>query len=118
MNKRQLIVAWCIGIIVSGVIFFAPYKSIRFEKIPVYKDLTQEKSEVRVLPEAEPPKPGKLDFSDLLEVGNSVKPVGYRWGFIKVKQDVRLIPVYLFRIVLPLLIVGGLLIYTLRNKNK
>jgi len=118
MNRKQLIVAWCVGIIIGGAIFFAPYKSIGFGKIPIYKDSIQEKHVVKVRSEIETTGPSKLDFSDLLETGEPSKLVGYRWGLVKVKRDVRSVPLYLFRIILPILIVGGLSIYSLRDKKK
>ena len=103
MNKKQLIVAWVIGIFLTISFLIFPY-AIRKEKL--YRPLTEiEKKEL------EPRKPGVVYFDD-----RSIWTGEYKF-VIKERKKGKYLP-YFCQVIPPIVIIGGLLIYTLRNKKK
>lgn len=92
MNKKQLIVAWGMGILISLACIFMPYR-IDFKK-KLYDEGTY---------------PYTL--------------IGYKYGLFFEKDTIEIFhPIITYNRLLgrifPILILGGLLLYTLRDKKK
>ena len=102
MNKKQLIVAWVMGILIALSFMFMPFR-IYFRE-PIY-------TKFHLIP-IEKGKP--LTFDDI----PTKKPIGYKIG-IFVQKELHPVKVTyrLLGRIFPFLIIGGLLIYTLRNKR-
>ena len=106
MNKKQLIVTWIAGILLAISFIIFPY-TIRKEKLYRRPSQTERANILKSK------KPGEITLGDLFRATWTGK---YKVRIEKRKKTEYLF--YLLQIIPPVLIIGGLLIYGLRDKKK
>jgi len=110
MNKKQLIVAWMTGVLISIAFVTSPFGIV---KEPVYSVYRQRQPTPEEIKESEIKRQhGLLTFDDV--------PSREKIGENKVikQKGIIVVPMHLLIRIPPILIIGSLLIYTLRDKKK
>jgi len=127
MNKKQLIVAWVMGITISVASLSLIYET---KKEPVYRKLSQEeiaakrksneaynlaweKVEMRRRDNPDDFNRTFSDFDEFLLTGESLKD-----KLVLKERQYKGILSHLMLKLIPLFVIGGLLIYTLKDKRR
>jgi len=104
MNKKQLIVAWVVGILICIAFISSPFKIV---KKPVFREPTAEEIRKHELGRQKGVTYFGSPRTEKIGVKRTIKG-----------RSIKVIPIYLGIIIPPILIIGGLLIYTLKDKKK